>query len=228
MDLLVRHHGRCAYRGAGGALGRENRVPLSRGGSDAVYNILPACHRCNAKKHRSRERDFRLPPDFDIDIYRRRPPWQVGDLTGAAKIEVGVMFEVPALLWELPQLLPKIDFLSVGTNDLVQFLFAADRGNPKLAQRYDTLLLPVLRLLGEVARACAEHRVPLALCGEMAGQPLDAMALVGIGFRVLSMAPGSIGPVKATIRSLELAPLSELLAALPALREATDAISAML
>src|SRR5216683_2629215 len=128
-----------------------------------------------------------------------------------------VMFPVPALLWELPQLLPKIDFLSVGTNDLVQFLFAADRGNPKLAERYDTLSLPVLQLLGEVAQACAEHRVPLALCGEMAGQPLDAMALVGIGFRVLSMAPGSIGPVKAMIRSLELAPLAGLLAALPAL-----------
>ena len=129
-----------------------------------------------------------------------------------AKIEVGVMFEVPALLWELPQLLPKIDFLSVGTNDLVQFLFAADRGNPKLAERYDTLSLPVLRLLGQVAQACAEHRVPLALCGEMAGHPLDAMALVGIGFRVLSMAPGCVGPVKAMIRSLDLAPLTELLA----------------
>ncbi|HWG79469.1 MAG TPA: phosphoenolpyruvate--protein phosphotransferase [Stellaceae bacterium] len=134
-----------------------------------------------------------------------------------AKIEVGVMFEVPALLWELPQLLPKIDFLSVGTNDLVQFLFAADRGNPKLAERYDTLSLPVLRLLGEVAQACAEHRVPLALCGEMAGHPLDAMALVGIGFRVLSMAPGSVGPVKAMIRSLDLAPLIELLATLATL-----------
>ena len=129
-----------------------------------------------------------------------------------AKIEVGVMFEVPALLWELPQLLPKLDFLSVGTNDLVQFLFAADRGNPKLAERYDTLSLPVLRLLGDVVRACSAHRVPLALCGEMAGQPLDAMALVGIGFRALSMAPGSIGPAKAMIRSLDLAPLTELLA----------------
>lgn len=134
-----------------------------------------------------------------------------------AKIEVGVMFEVPALLWELPQLLPKIDFLSVGTNDLVQFLFAADRGNPKLAERYDALSLPVLRLLGEVAQACAEHRVPLALCGEMAGHPLDAMALVGIGFRVLSMAPGSVGPVKAMIRSLDLSPLTELLATLATL-----------
>src|SRR5258708_39345575 len=121
-----------------------------------------------------------------------------------AKIEVGVMFEVPALLWELPQLLPKIDFLSVGTNDLVQFLFAADRGNPKLAERYDTLSLPLLRLLVEAAQASAEHRVPLALCGEMAGQPLDAMALVGIGFRVLSMAPSRIVPVKAMIRNIQL------------------------
>ncbi|MGO8921162.1 MAG: phosphoenolpyruvate--protein phosphotransferase [Stellaceae bacterium] len=134
-----------------------------------------------------------------------------------AKVEVGVMFEVPALFWELPQLLPRIDFLSVGTNDLVQFLFAADRGNPRLAERYDPLSLPVLGLLGEVARGCAGASVPLALCGEMAGQPLDAMALIGIGFRTLSMAPGSIGPVKAMIRSLELAPLEALLATLATL-----------
>jgi phosphotransferase system, enzyme I, PtsP len=133
------------------------------------------------------------------------------------KVEVGVMFEVPALLWELPQLLPKLDFLSVGTNDLLQFLFAADRGNPRLAERYDSLSLPVLRLLGEVARACAAARVPLAVCGEMAGQPLDAMALIGIGFRALSMAPGSIGPIKAMIRQLELAPLEALFATLDAL-----------
>ena len=127
------------------------------------------------------------------------------------------MFEVPALLWELPQLLPRIDFLSVGTNDLVQFLYAADRGNPRLAERYDPLSLPVLELLAEVARGCAGASVPLALCGEMAGQPLDAMALLGIGFRTLSMAPGSIGPVKAMIRSLDLAPLEALLATLATL-----------
>jgi phosphotransferase system, enzyme I, PtsP len=130
------------------------------------------------------------------------------------KIEVGVMFEVPALLWELPQLLPRVDFLSVGTNDLIQFLYAADRGNPRLAERYDPLSVPVLRLLSDVVQACRETKVPLALCGEMASQPLDAMALVGIGFRVLSMAPASIGPVKAMIRSLDLTPLEELLAGL--------------
>ena len=134
-----------------------------------------------------------------------------------ARTEVGIMFEVPALLWELPQLLPKVDFLSVGTNDLVQFLFACDRGNPRLADRYDPLSLSVLRPLGEVVRACEAHGVPLAVCGEMAGQPLDAMALLGIGFRILSMAPRSVGPIKAMIRSLDLAPLEELLATLPTL-----------
>jgi phosphotransferase system enzyme I (PtsP) len=128
-----------------------------------------------------------------------------------AKVEVGLMFEVPALFWELPQLLPRVDFLSVGTNDLVQFLFACDRGNPRLAERYDPLSQPVLQLLSSVVRACAAGRVPLTLCGEMAGQPLDAMALIGIGFRTLSMAPGSIGPVKAMVRSLELAALEELI-----------------
>ncbi len=148
---------------------------------------------------------------LDLEIARAADRGQ----PGPAKIEVGVMFEVPALLWELPQLLPRLDFLSVGTNDLVQFLFAADRGNPRLAERYDPLCLPVLRLLGEVVRACAAHRVPLALCGEMAGQPLDAMALIGVGFRTLSMAPRSIGPVKAMVRSLALAPLEGLLGALP-------------
>jgi phosphotransferase system, enzyme I, PtsP len=131
-----------------------------------------------------------------------------------SKIDVGVMFEVPALLWELPQLLPKIDFLSVGTNDLVQFLFAADRGNPRLAQRYDPLGAPVLRLLAEVVQACRDARVPVAVCGEMAGQPIDAMALIGIGFRTLSMAPVNLGPIKAMIRSLDLGPLEELLAGL--------------
>jgi phosphotransferase system enzyme I (PtsP) len=132
--------------------------------------------------------------------------------TPPAAVEIGVMLEVPALMWQFPELLRRIDFLSVGTNDLVQFLFACDRGNPRLADRYDALSLPVLRLLAEVVRACAEHGVPLALCGEMAGQPIDAMALIGIGFRTLSMAPGAIGPVKAMIRRLDLAALEEFLA----------------
>jgi len=131
-----------------------------------------------------------------------------------AKLEVGLMFEVPALLWQLPALCERADFISVGTNDLVQFLYAADRGNPRLANRYDALSPPVLRVLGEIASTCARRSIPAAVCGEMAGLPLDAMVLVGLGFRSLSMAPASVGPVKAMIRSLDLGALEELIRSL--------------
>src|SRR3546814_3693642 len=88
------------------------------------------------------------------------------------------MLEVPARALQLPQLLPHCDFLSLGTNDLVQFLFAADRGNPRLARRYDVLSPAVLTFIHQIARQAAEHGVPLTACGEMAGHPLEAMALV--------------------------------------------------
>jgi phosphotransferase system enzyme I (PtsP) len=128
------------------------------------------------------------------------------------EIKLGVMLEVPALLWQLPALLPAVDFLSVGSNDLMQFLFACDRGNPNLAGRYDPLAPAMLSLLAELVKQCRSHDVPLSLCGEMGGSPLEAMALLGIGFRNLSMAPASFGPVKAMVRSLELAPLHQFLA----------------
>jgi phosphotransferase system enzyme I (PtsP) len=127
-------------------------------------------------------------------------------------VEVGVMLEVPALLFQLDALLPRVDFISVGTNDLVQFFFACDRGNPQLADRYDPLSPPVLRALREVAVAAQRHRVQLSLCGELAGEPLGAAALAGIGFRNLSMSPAAVGRVKATLRSLDLRELREFLA----------------
>jgi phosphotransferase system enzyme I (PtsP) len=134
-----------------------------------------------------------------------------------ARIEIGVMLEVPALFFELPQLLPKVDFVSVGTNDLVQFLYAADRNNPRLGDRYDPLSGPVLRMMRQLVDACRAADVPLAVCGEMAGEPLAALALVGIGLRALSMSPGKIGPVKAMVRSVDLASLDPLLADLDTL-----------
>ncbi len=134
-----------------------------------------------------------------------------------SRIEIGVMLEVPALFFELPQLLPKVDFISVGTNDLVQFLYAADRNNPRLSDRYDPLSGPVLRMLRQLASACGAHNVPLAVCGEMAGEPLSALALIGIGLRSLSMSPANIGPVKEMVRSVDLASLAPLLADLDAL-----------
>jgi phosphotransferase system enzyme I (PtsP) len=129
-------------------------------------------------------------------------------------LAVGVMVEVPSLAWQLPSLLRRVDFVSVGTNDLAQFFFAADRGNPRLAGRYDTLAPGFLRLLGAIAAEARQAGVPAAVCGEMAGQPLEAMALVGIGYRNLSMAPAAIGPVKKMIRSLALGPLEPFLGGL--------------
>ncbi|HXE28399.1 MAG TPA: phosphoenolpyruvate--protein phosphotransferase, partial [Stellaceae bacterium] len=130
------------------------------------------------------------------------------------QIAIGLMLEVPALIWQLPALAGRADFISVGTNDLVQFLFAADRGNPRLAGRYDPLSPSVLRVLGQIAAGCAAHNLPVTVCGEMAGDPLEAMALVGLGFRALSMAPSSIGPVKAMIRSLDVPALVEFIGSL--------------
>jgi phosphotransferase system enzyme I (PtsP) len=120
-----------------------------------------------------------------------------------ARILYGCMLEVPSLAEMLDVLLPKLDFLSVGTNDLTQFLFAADRSNPRLAERYDWLSPAILRFLRRIVRAADKHCVPLGICGEMGGRTLEAMALIGIGVRRLSITPAGVGPVKAMIRSLD-------------------------
>ncbi|CAA6606065.1 Signal transduction protein [Rhodospirillaceae bacterium LM-1] len=127
------------------------------------------------------------------------------------RLRVGTMLEVPALAFQTDALLKRVDFISVGSNDLVQFLFASDRGNPRLSDRYDTLAPSVLAFLKRLVEACRSKNVPLSLCGEMGGQPVDAMALIGIGFRSLSMHVPSIGPVRRMVRSLELAPFQSYL-----------------
>jgi phosphotransferase system enzyme I (PtsP) len=134
-------------------------------------------------------------------------------------IRYGTMLEVPALAESLDMLLPKLDFLSIGTNDLTQFLFAADRAHPKLAERYDWLSPAILRFIRRVVEQCDAAGVPVGVCGEMGGKPLEAMALIGIGIGRLSITPAAIGPVKAMVRSLPLPALrdamAELLAAPP-------------
>jgi len=122
-----------------------------------------------------------------------------------AKIEYGAMLEVPSLAELLDQLLPRVDFLSIGTNDLTQFLFAADRSEPRLAQRYDWLSPAILRFLKRVLDACRAAKVPVRICGEMAGRPLEAMALIGLGAENFSITPAGVGPVKAMVRSLDAA-----------------------
>ncbi|PZO89458.1 MAG: phosphoenolpyruvate--protein phosphotransferase [Sphingomonas sanxanigenens] len=125
------------------------------------------------------------------------------------QIRYGSMLEVPALAEMLDLLLPRLDFLSIGTNDLTQFLFAADRAHPKLADRYDWLSPAILRFLRRVSRQSAAAKVPTTVCGEMGGRSLEAMALLGIGIDRLSITPAAVGPIKAMIRSLDLAPLRE-------------------
>ncbi len=119
------------------------------------------------------------------------------------EIRYGAMLEVPALAEQLDLLLPQCDFLSIGTNDLTQFLFAADRANPKLAERYDWLSASILRFIRRVAETARAANVPVAVCGEMGGRPLEALALIAIGIDRLSITPAAIGPVKAMIRSLD-------------------------
>jgi phosphotransferase system enzyme I (PtsP) len=122
-------------------------------------------------------------------------------------IRYGSMLEVPALAEVLDILLPKLDFLSIGTNDLTQFLFAADRANPKLAERFDWLSPAILRFLRRVVSQSVAADVPVGVCGEMGGRTLEAMALIGIGLERLSITPAAIGPVKAMVRSLDTAAL---------------------
>jgi phosphotransferase system enzyme I (PtsP) len=119
------------------------------------------------------------------------------------EVEVGSMIEVPALLYQLDDLLERVDFLSVGSNDLVQFLYAADRGNPRVSNRFDPLSAPVLRALKDIADKCREHGKPVTLCGELGSQPIGAMALAAIGYRSLSLTPSAMGPVKAMLLELD-------------------------
>ncbi|OYV36380.1 MAG: phosphoenolpyruvate--protein phosphotransferase [Acidocella sp. 20-61-6] len=141
--------------------------------------------------------EFRAARDLlDAEVARVRPAPEY--------LECGTMIEVPSLLFQLPGLLAEADFVSVGTNDLMQFLFAADRGTPELADRYDTLSAPVLELLERLVVACGEAGVPLSVCGEAAGRPLDALAFAAIGVATLSMSGNAILPVKAMLAAADL------------------------
>lgn len=143
----------------------------------------------------------------DKELNRRR---NLG-LELPAAVKIGSMVEVPALAWQLESLMKYVDFISIGSNDLLQFFFAADRGNPRVTSRYDVLSPPALSFLQHVTSICHKHDVPVTFCGELAGRPLEAMTLVGLGLRRLSVSPASIGPIKMMLRSLKLAELQSYL-----------------
>ena len=119
------------------------------------------------------------------------------------EIKFGAMVEVPALLWQLDELAAQADFLSVGSNDLMQYLYAADRDNKRVAGRFDPLSPGFLRALKSIAEAGARHGKTVTLCGEIGGRPLEAMALIALGYRHFSMAATSVGPMKAMVLSLD-------------------------
>lgn len=119
-------------------------------------------------------------------------------------IRYGAMLEVPALAECLDLLAPRLAFLSIGTNDLTQFLFAADRSHPKLAERYDWLSPAILRFLRRVVVAVSPWGTDLTVCGEMGGRRLEALALLGLGITRLSITPAAVGPVKELVRKVEI------------------------
>ena len=137
--------------------------------------------------------------DRELGLVRRK------GMPSPERVKLGAMLEVPSLLFELDDLFKTVDFISIGSNDLMQFMFAADRTNARVASRYDVLSPAPMRAFKKIVEAGRRHNVPVTVCGEMAGRPLEAMALIGLGFRSISMAPAAVGSVKALILSLDAA-----------------------
>jgi phosphotransferase system enzyme I (PtsP) len=145
-----------------------------------------------------------------------------------AQLSLGVMIEIPSLLFQIDEIAAEADFLSVGTNDLVQYLFAVDRENRLVANRFDPLSVPNLRALKLIADRAGAAGCPVGVCGELGGKPLEAMALIALGYRHLSMSAASIGPVKAMILALEAKPLAALLSDELARPNSTESVRPLL
>ncbi|MDQ6867730.1 MAG: phosphoenolpyruvate--protein phosphotransferase [Pseudomonadota bacterium] len=129
-------------------------------------------------------------------------------------LKLGIMVEVPSVLWQLDEICRRVDFLSVGSNDLVQYLYAADRDNKRVATRFDSLSAPVLHALKFIADKARAAATPLTLCGEIGGKPLEAMVLLALGYRGLAMSAASIGPVKAMVLATNLREAEDFVATL--------------
>jgi phosphotransferase system enzyme I (PtsP) len=188
------------------ALGwRAIRLGLDRPG------LLRSQMRALLKAAAGRELRVMFPMIAAIDEFDRARALVERELTHLRKhghklpdrVHVGAMVEVPSLLYQLDELFARVDFLSVGSNDLFQFMFAIDRGNARVADRFDPISVPVLRALKMIADKGRAAGKPVALCGELASTPLGALALVAIGYRVLSLTPAAVGPVKAMLLDLD-------------------------
>ncbi|MCB9972258.1 MAG: phosphoenolpyruvate--protein phosphotransferase [Hyphomonas sp.] len=175
-----------------GLFRRQLRALIRAAGSDPLTVMFPM---------------VTVPAEFDEarDLLLAEMDWSA-ERTGKrpAKLEIGVMLETPALAYSLKELAGRAEFLSVGTNDLMQFFYAADRMTPHVSDRYDLVFPSALRFLKQVAEDCAVNGIRLSACGEATGSSLSALCFVALGFTNLSMSAGSIGPVKRMIRSLDM------------------------
>ncbi len=154
---------------------------------------------------------------WEFDAAREVFETQVKFLKGLKKpmpevIRYGAMLEVPALAEMLDVIAPRLSFLSIGTNDLTQFLFAADRSNPKLAERYDWLSPSIMRFIRRIVEGTAGHDVDVTVCGEMGGRQLEALALMGVGIRRLSITPAAVGPTKELVSKVDLGEITAAMA----------------
>ena len=194
---------------------RALRVALERSG------LLKVQARALIEAAAGRDLNLMFPMVTTVSEFDEAKAVVLGELDAVRKagqevpraIRYGAMLEVPALAFQLDALLPRLSFLSIGTNDLLQFMFAADRAHPKLANRYDWLSVPILRFLKMVLDKAQDAKVPVSICGEMGGRTLEALVLVALGVRRLSITPAAIGPVKMALRALDVGMLSDSLSA---------------
>ncbi|MBA3813529.1 MAG: phosphoenolpyruvate--protein phosphotransferase [Alphaproteobacteria bacterium] len=174
--------------------------------------ILRQQVRALIRANTGRELRLLFPMVADITEYRHarhhvEQEWARASRTQTAlpsSLSYGVMVEVPSIVDQLDSLLQEVDFISLGTNDLFQFFYACDRTNPSVSNRYDVLSTSFLSYLYKIRLSCDTANIPLSVCGEMASKPIEALALLAIGYRSLSLSGPSAGLVKKMIVSLPL------------------------
>ena len=135
-----------------------------------------------------------------MTLHDAREDLEESGIPSGKSLKVGMMLETPAAAIQVKDFCREVDFISIGTNDLIQYLLAVDRGNERVSRFYTASNPALLRVVRDVVRTCTQEGVECSLCGEMAGQPLYTLFLMGIGLRSFSMAPANIPEVKKLIR----------------------------
>jgi phosphotransferase system enzyme I (PtsP) len=148
--------------------------------------------------------------DNTVDLLERAYSDLLAEGQAAAKPQIGAMIEVPSAVYLISALSKRVDFFSIGTNDLTQYLLAVDRNNPRVQGFYDNLHPAVIQVIMDIVKRAHRHNKPVSVCGEMAGNPASALLLLGLGVDSLSMTPSSIPRIKWTIRRFTKQKMREL------------------